>query len=343
MRGVAPVTTDDPVVGAMVPAAAGLPSRVGAHGGDVGRRRPAAAADDPRPRVQEPRHDRPEPRRLGRVDEPALEALRQAGVGHDRARRLAGLGLAEPRQRVEAGQRPDAAVDADGVHAGRGQRLDRGLGRRPVGQHQVLAEGHRRDDRHVRRPVGLVDGQQQVVEVEEGLDHEEVDAALEQPVDLLPEGGPDRGLVGVAELAGGCAQGADAAADPRVPAADVPGLAGDLRRPSIEACRVVGEAVRVEAHPVGAEGQGLDEVGAGVEVLAVERRDEVRAGRRQLVEARALRDPAREQQRAHPAVGEQRGGGEAGGELVAGEAHRGKPSRSHPISEDGSSRDAGRP
>ena len=28
MRGVAPVTTDDPVVGAMVPAAAGLPSRV---------------------------------------------------------------------------------------------------------------------------------------------------------------------------------------------------------------------------------------------------------------------------------------------------------------------------
>ena len=216
------------------------------------------------------------------------------------------------------------------------------LGRRPVGEHQVLAEGHRRDDRHVGRPVGLVDGQQQVVEVEEGLDDEEVDAALEQAVDLLPEGGPDRGLVGVAELAGGCAQGADAAADPRVPAADVPGLAGDLRRASVEARRVVGEAVRVEAHPVGAEGQGLDEVGAGVEVLAVERRDKVRAGRRQLVEARALRDPAREQQRAHPpsassGAAARRAANRSRGRLIAA-----KPSRSHPISEDGSSRDAGR-
>ena len=166
------------------------------------------------------------------------------------------------------------------------------LGRRAVGQHEVLAEGHRGDDRHVRRPVGLVDGEQQVVEVEERLDHEQVDAALEQAVDLLPERRPDRGLVGVAELAGRRTQRADRAADPRVPAADVPGLAGDLGRPAVEARRVVGEAVGVEADPVGAEGQRLDEVGAGVEVLAVDRRDEVRAGRRQLVEARALRDPA---------------------------------------------------
>ena len=73
---------------------------------------------------------------------------------------------------------------------------------------------------------------------------------------------------------------------------------------------------------------GLDQVGAGVEVLAVEGPDQVRARGRELVEAGALGDAAREQQRAHAAVREQRGGGEAGGKPVAGKAHRGKPIRS---------------
>ena len=81
-----------------------------------------------------------EVRRLGRVDELALEALRQAGVGHDRARRLAVLGRPEPRERVEAGQRPDAAVDADRVHARRGQRRDR----RPRASCRRRARGPRR-------------------------------------------------------------------------------------------------------------------------------------------------------------------------------------------------------
>ena len=104
-------------------------------------------------------------------------------------------------QRIEAGERPDAAVDADRVDPGGGQRGDRGLGRRPVGQRDVVAERHRRDHRDVGRAMGLVDGEQQVREVEEGLEHQQVGAALEQPVDLLAEGGPDRRLVGMAELA----------------------------------------------------------------------------------------------------------------------------------------------
>ena len=82
------------------------------------------------------------------------------------------------------------------------------------------------------------------------------------------------------------------------------------------------QAEGVEPHPVRPEREGLDQVGARVEVLAVEGRDQVGARRRELVEAGALGDPAREQQRAHAAVREQRGGGEAGGEPVAGKAHR---------------------
>ena len=83
----------------------------------------------------------------------------------------------------------------------------------------------------------LVDREQQVAEVEEGLDDEEVGAALEQAVDLLPERRPDRRVVGVAELARRRPSGPMRAADPRVAAADVARLAGDLRRPAVEARR----------------------------------------------------------------------------------------------------------
>ena len=176
--------------------------------------------------------------------------------------------------------------------------------------------------------MGLVDGEQQVREVEEGLEDQQVGAALEEPVDLLAEGGPDRRLVGVAELAGRRAQRPDAAADPRVAAADVARLAGDLGGAPVEAAGLRREAEGVEPHPVGAERDGLDEVRARVEVLAVERGDQVRSRRGELVEAGALGDAAREQQRAHAAVREQRGGGEAGGESVAGQAHARKPIRS---------------
>ena len=114
---------------------------------------------------------------------------------------------------------------------------------------------------------------------------------------------------------------ADADADPRIAAADVAGLAGDLGCPAIQATRLGGQAERVQAQPVGPEREGLDEVRAGVEVLAVDRPDEVRAGRRQLVQAGALRDAAREQQRAHAAVRQERAIGEAGSEAGAGLAH----------------------
>ncbi len=191
------------------------------------------------------------------------------------------------------------------------------LGRRAVGEHEVLAEGHRRDHRHVRRPARLVDGEQQVRQVEEGLDDEQVDAALEQAVDLLPEGGADDGLVGVAQLARRRPQRPDAPADAGVAAAHVAGLAGDLRGPPVEAPGLRREAERVEAQPVGPERERLDQLRTGIEVLAVHRPDEVRAGRGELVEARALGDAAREQQRAHAAVREQRACGEARGEPFA--------------------------
>ncbi len=59
------------------------------HGCDVGGRRPATAADHRRPRVEQLPDDGPEVGGLRRVDEAALQALRQAGVGHHGPGRLA--------------------------------------------------------------------------------------------------------------------------------------------------------------------------------------------------------------------------------------------------------------
>ena len=117
-------------------------------------------------------------------------------------------------------------------------------------------------------------------EVEERLDHQQVGAALEEAVDLLPERRPDRRLVGMAQLARGRAERADAAADPRVAARHVARLAGELRGLPVQAAGVRGEPEPRQADPVGTEGERLDQVGARVEVLAVDGRDKVGPRRR---------------------------------------------------------------
>ena len=148
-------------------------------------------------------------------------------------------------------------------------------------------------------------------QVDERLDHEQVDAALEQSVDLLAEGRPDRGVVEVEQLARRRPERADRARDEGVATGDVAGLAGDLGGPAVEASRVAGQPERREPDPVRPERGRLDQLRAGVEVLAVDRADEVRPGRRELVEAGPLRDAAGEQQRPHPAVEQDRRPGQA--------------------------------
>ena len=98
--------------------------------------------------------------------------------------------------------------------------------------------------------------------------------------------------------------------DQHVPAGDVPCLAGDLGAAPGEASGLVREAVGRQADAVRPERRGLDEIGTGVEVLAVDGADQVRASGDQLVEVRPLRDAAREQQRAHRPVGQDRPGRE---------------------------------
>ena len=229
--------------------------------------------------------------------------LRQPRVGHDRAWHAPRL---HPRQGVEAGARPRPAVDADDV----GTRLGKGggglLDARAVDGDKVLAEGHLGDDRQVGDGPHLADRGQQVPQVEEGLDDEEVDTTFEQPLDLLAEDGPDLAVGQVTELARGSSERSHRTRDEHVPAADIAGLAGDLCGPSVEPPDLALQPPGLEAMAVGTEGQRLDEVRAGLDVLTVEGADEVGSGHRKLVEAGPLRDPPAEQQRAHAPVGEHR-------------------------------------
>ena len=277
----------------------------GSHRPDVVRSRSAAATDHRGPRREHARHHPSEVVRAGRIDELAFDTLGQAGVRHDRARDL-DVGSAGALEGVEAGLRADAAVHAQDIDASFDESRGRRFGGRSVGQLELLTERQLGDDRDVGCPPGFVDRQEEVVEVGEGLDDEQVDAPLQEALDLLPERLADASFGVVDRAASRSAKWPDGAADERLVTGYVPCLAGELCPTTIERARLGGEPVRRQANPVRAEGRGLDCVRAGLQVFAMDRADHVRAGDDELIQRRPLRDAAAEQQCAHGAVEQER-------------------------------------
>jgi hypothetical protein len=161
-----------------------------------------------------------------------------------------------------------------------------------------------RDHRHLGPALlGHRDRQLELEDRREGLEQDQIDAGDHQRVDLLGQrhprapplalgrdreahaGGPDRaGHVGAA---GGA-------------------LAGQLDRGLVERRHLIGEAVAGQRDAVGAEGVGLDHLGAGVDVVAVDPRDQVGLGDHQLVVAAGVQHAAIVEQRAHRAVEQDR-------------------------------------
>src|SRR4029453_4948501 len=114
--------------------------------------------------------------------------------------------------------------------------------------------------------------------------------ALQQAVDLLPERLADPRLVEMEKVARRRTERPDGPRDRRVPTHDVARLAGDPGRGAVEPVRLRREPESREPDPVGPERRRLDEIGARLEVGPVDRPDELRPGRRELVQARPLRD-----------------------------------------------------
>jgi hypothetical protein len=278
----------------------------GSHLGDVLGRRSAAAADDPCPGRQQPRRHRAEIRRAGCVDEAAIEPLRQPGVRHDRSRGLSFCRAAHRFEGVETGNRSGPAIDADRVRPGRGEGLGRGRRAAAICQAELLAEGQRRDDRHIRSQARLVDRQDELVEVREGLENDHVTAALEQPFDLLAEHGPHRCLGHRRHAPRRRAERADGAADQCLAPADLARLAGKACGATVEVADAALEAPRGQPMPVGTERQGLDQLRPRLQVFTMGGADHLRLTRDELFETRALGHSPTEQEGAHAAVDEQR-------------------------------------
>ena len=208
---------------------------------------------------------------------------RLAAVAHslDRAQRCL---QAEPVIRAD---RRDVEIDEGARGILRGHAAQR-LG--------VLVERQQADDRKRRDPPYGRDRDKQLVEVVEGLDHEEVDAAaLEQPR-----------LLGEHRLAilDRAAQRPDRARDEHLGAGHLPRVACDLHAGSVDCREIVLEIVLGELAAVRAEGVRLDDLRAGADEVEVERQHALRRANVRLLGTAQPRDGARDE-RPHPAVSDE--------------------------------------
>ena len=166
---------------------AGLPLFV--HRGldrcDLGRGRPAAAADDLRAEVACVGGELAEVLRRGvGVDDAAAREAGEADVREGRERLAVPLHLVE---RVQGDEQAGAVVGAHRGHVEGGQPL-RGLGGVDPGEGLgALVEGHQGHDREARHAPYRLDRVHDLTEVVERLDHEQVGAPAFEDARLLGE------------------------------------------------------------------------------------------------------------------------------------------------------------
>ncbi|MCY1372972.1 hypothetical protein D9M69_602150 [compost metagenome] len=135
--------------------------------------------------------------------------------------------------------------------------------------------------------LGGVDGRLGVQGVEDGFDQDDVDAAVEQPVELFDVGGAQfvegdvasAGIVHIGRDRGRLGLRAQRAGHETRLVRRAVGITGLARQPGGHQVQLVGQFRQVVValgDRRGAEGIGLDDVGAGLEVLAVDLGDHVR-------------------------------------------------------------------
>ena len=229
---------------------------------DLRRRRAAAAADDARAELARPRRELAEVRgRRVREDDALAGHAREADVRERGERVAAALHV---RERRERGGGSGAVVRAERGEAERAQARRRVLGRDSGEGHAVGVERQQRDDRQRGDGAHRRDRRLELVEVEERLDHEEVDAAAFEHRRLLRDelGGIEAAQLDVAERP-------DRAGDEDVAPRDLARLARDAHGGGVDRLRLLREEVARELAAVRAERVRLDELGAGVDVAEV--------------------------------------------------------------------------
>ena len=184
---------------------------------------------------------------------------------------------------ISSGPVAQFSADHVGVHrVERDQRrADLGPRQHPAGQ----LDRHLGLDRHLTADVGhrlaaAVHAGLDAQQVELGLQQEQVDTAAEQPACLLGDLLAQLLVADVAER-GEARAGPDRTGDEPWTLRGgelVGGPAGDLSRHLVELLGAVAEAVLGQGRTHAAEGVGLDDVGAGLEVLGVHLVDQLGSG-----------------------------------------------------------------
>ena len=147
-----------------------------------------------------------------------------------------------------------------------------------------------------------------LVQGRHGLDDEHVHARLDQRADLFDKCGARLIQPGFAQRLQAHSQRPHRARHPRLAGLLVfqmsHCLLGQANPGGIDLCHLAGQSVARQPESVGAEGVGLQDLGAGLQIVFVDRQDQVWIGKIQLVVAAVDKHPARIQHRAHGAVGE---------------------------------------
>ena len=237
-------------------------------------------------------------RRVGRtfVEARFRHGIGQAGIGVD-----ADVGVADLGQLGHVGphqRRAQRAVQAYGDRAGVAHRVPEGLDRL-ARENAARSVGDGAGDHHGQTDAPRfehlfhgVDGRFGIERVEDGFDQHDVDAAVEQAVHLLDVGEAqfvesDVARARVVDVGGNGgrlglrAQCARHETGMIRRAVAVAGGAGQLRRDLVQLIGQLGQIVVALGHRSGAEGVGLDHVGAGRQVLLVDLADDVGPHQRQ--------------------------------------------------------------
>ena len=175
----------------------------------------------------------------------------------------------------------------------------------------VLLGRHLRDDRQVGDDPDGIDGGADLVQIAEGLEDEQIDAALEQRLRLLAEVLARLVDAGLAPRLDADAQRTDRAGHVRAVARRA---TRDPRALDVDLAQRVGQAERAELDAVRAERVRLDDVGAGADVLVVDLLHQVRPRQVQRVEALVDEHALRVEHRPHRAVADEDALGERVGE-----------------------------
>ena len=201
-------------------------------------------------------------RRGVRVDDPVPRHAREADVRHRGERETVAVHLAE---RGQGGLDAGAVICADRSHAEVAEPFCSAGGGEPRERFCARVEREHCEHRQGGDAADGFDRRLELVELEESLDCEEVDAAALEDGGLLGE--DLLALVGLDRLV---AEGADRAGDEHVAARDLPRLASELDAGAVDVRELVLEVVGGELAAVGAERVRFDHVRPGLDEADVE-------------------------------------------------------------------------